>query len=235
MNTSTPSLLVIDDDPEFCAWVTTFLAEQGFDIREAHNAYEARAAAEDRPVDIYLLDLLLPGTSGKVLCREIVETTNAGIIVVSVLESDEERIALLELGADDYLVKPFNPRELLARIRAYLRRNSGQAVETARAFGPWCLSPGERKLVRNDSTVVTLTPSEARVMRLFAENPKLVFERDEILAVSRMRQLGERNDRSVDNLIKRLRRKIEADPSNPEMIETVWGKGYAFRPLPPEA
>lgn len=222
-------MLLIDDDVAFCETIQSYLVSNGLDVRVAHNANEARVAVMEQPFDIFLLDLILPGTSGKVLCREFVETSDAGIIVVSVMESDEERINLLEMGADDYLVKPFSERELLARIRAYFRR--GRRVNNWRKleFGSWRLASSSRILRNRDGKVVTLTPSEARVMRLFAENPGLVFERGEILAVSRMRQYAGANDRSVDNLIKRIRRKIEDNPSEPQILETVWGKGYVLR------
>lgn len=229
MSEAQTNVMIVDDDPELCSSVQSYLTSEGFKVAAVNTVLEAREAMEVQEPDLFLLDLLLPGTSGKVFCREIVESTRAGVIVVSVLDSDEERITLLEMGADDYLVKPFNPRELLARIRAYLRRASGLAAPSVRRFGVWSLTNGERRLVHRGGTVITLTPSEARVMRLFADNPDLVFDRSEILAVSRMRQIGAGNDRSVDNLIKRLRRKIEVNPSNPELIETVWGRGYVFR------
>ncbi|MEM8570890.1 MAG: response regulator transcription factor [Pseudomonadota bacterium] len=226
----TPFVLVVDDDKAHCARLQTLLEGQGFRAETANNVALARNVAADNSVDLYLLDLQMPGTSGKVFCKEIADTSRAGVIVISGVDSDDDRIALLEIGADDYIVKPFNETELLARVRAYFRRIGQRIVERVQTFGPWRLDDVGKRMTHEDGSVVTLTPSEAQVMRLFASNPGIVFDREELLAVSRVRQHGGNNDRSIDNLIKRLRRKIEADPANPVYLQTVWGQGYAFRP-----
>lgn len=221
-------VLVIDDDPVIRDDVAAFLTGQNYHVETAADASEMRAAFQAHSFDIVLLDLILPGTSGKVLCRHLHDTTSVGIIVVSAVDSDEERIALLELGADDYLVKPFNMLELHARMRALFRRTGGQTARRLTGFGNWAVDKGERRLTHTDGIVVALTPSEAQLMRLFLSSPGIVFDREELLAVSRIRQHSGRSDRSVDNLVRRLRRKIEDDPNDPRHLQTVWGQGYVF-------
>lgn len=221
-------ILVVDDDVEFVNDVVTTLASRGYAVRSAGSVTEARTQLSEFTDDLILLDLLLPGTNGRVLCCEIAESTQAGIIVVSAVDDDAERIALLDFGADDYIVKPFNMLELHARIRAYFRRSKNNTLAHSHNFGPWRLHENDRHLLHEDGRLVTLTSSEALVMRLFTASPGLVFDREDLLAVSRIRQHVGRNDRSVDNLIKRLRQKIESDPGHPTHIQTVWGRGYVF-------
>lgn len=232
MNTpDTPPIktLVIDDDPAYLADMTELLSQNGFAVSTALDGAQMRSRMQDETFDIFILDLLLPGTSGKVLCRQLVETAHGGIIVVSAVDDDEERIALLELGADDYIVKPFNAQELLARMRAVMRRIAPGPTRRVTQFGRWTVGDGETRLIGADGVSVALTPSESRLMRLFLASPGLVFNREEILAVSRVRQHGGGSDRSVDNLIRRLRHKIETDPNDPRHIQTDWGHGYVFR------
>ncbi|MBJ3775665.1 response regulator [Acuticoccus mangrovi] len=222
-------ILFVDDDMALAQATAEFLRERGFAVAHAATAAQARQMVANETFDVFLLDIVMPGVSGKVLCREIAATQRAGIIMVSSLESDAERIALLEMGADDYIVKPFNPLELLARIRAFLRRRAGDGPPArATRLGPWSIGEGGRLLKHEDGRVVTLTPSEAQVLRHFLANPGLVCSREEILAISRLRQHAGLNDRSVDNLMKRLRRKIEPDPAHPTYLQTVWGRGYVF-------
>lgn len=223
-------ILVVEDDIALGLETARFLADRGYAVEFADDVVSARRIYEATPVDLFVLDIVMPGTSGKVLCREVSESSRAGVIVVSSLEADEDRISVLELGADDYLVKPFNPLELLARVRAFFRRQDRSApVAQVTKIGDWTFDGGDRRIRHRDGKVVTLTPSEAQVLRYLTANPGIVFDREEILAVSRVRQHAGTNDRSVDNLIKRLRQKIEPDPRRPVHIETVWGKGYRFR------
>lgn len=223
-------ILVVEDDIALGLETARFMADRGYAVDFADDAVSARRIFEATPIDLFILDIVMPGTSGKVLCREIVESSRAGVIIVSSLEADEDRISLLEMGADDYLVKPFNPLELLARVRAFFRRqDSTVPVSRVTQIGDWTFEGGDRRIRHRDGKVVTLTPSEAQVLRYLTANPGIVFDREEILAVSRVRQHAGANDRSVDNLIKRLRQKIEPDPGSPVHIETVWGKGYTFR------
>ncbi|WP_170134898.1 response regulator [Acuticoccus kandeliae] len=225
-------VLLVDDDEDYCVKVQAQLQERGYFVDCAHDVPSARRLIDARPYDLYLLDLIMPGTSGKVLCRELATQSVAGIIVVSSISDDAERIALLELGADDYIVKPFNALELLARVRSVLRRSDRNRATPRQAprFGPWALVDGERHLKHEDGRVISLTSSEAEILRFFVANPNMLCTREDILAVARVRQYAGANDRSVDTLIRRLRKKVEVDPGNPRLIETVWGQGYVFRP-----
>ncbi|MCV6586930.1 MAG: response regulator transcription factor [Marinibacterium sp.] len=225
-------ILICDDDIEFAQKTCAFLSGKGYPIDHAPDVPVARQMMADQSYDLFLLDLVMPGTSGKILCHEIASRVDAGIIMVSSIDDDAERISLLELGADDYIVKPFNEFELLARVRAVLRRRTSATQSKTRVtrFGPWELVENERHLKHDDGRMVTLTSSEARVMRFFAENPDVLCTREDLLAVARTRQHRGAADRSVDALIKRLRSKIERDASNPDHIHTVWGQGYTFRP-----
>lgn len=224
-------VLMVDDDLDLSQETCAFLIDKGYEVTHAPNVPTARQMIADNPYDLFLLDLMMPGTSGKVLCREIATRMDAGIIMVSSIEDDAERIALLELGADDYIIKPFNQLELLARIRALSRRRqSNQASRTRLTqFGAWELVEDERHLKHDDGRLITLTSSEAQILRFFTENPDVLCTREDLLAVGRVRQHGGAGDRSVDALIKRLRSKVEEDPGNPVHIQTVWGQGYVFR------
>lgn len=228
---TTAQILMVDDDLELAKKTCDFLIDRGYNLAHAPNVPVARQMITSTDYDLFLLDLMMPGTSGKVLCREIASRADAGIIMVSSIEDDAERIALLELGADDYIVKPFNELELLARVRALIRRRRGSQTGKTRIgrFGAWEFVENERHLKNDDGRMVTLTSSEAQILRFFAENPDVLCSREDLLAVARVRQHGGAGDRSVDALIKRLRAKIEPDPGNPSHVQTVWGQGYIFR------
>ncbi|MEO9779825.1 MAG: response regulator transcription factor [Sedimentitalea sp.] len=224
-------ILIVEDDEELATQTRSFLEERGYDVEWANSVGPARKLISQNPYDLYLLDIMMPGVSGKVLCREIAETSRSGIIMASSVTDDVERIALLELGADDYIVKPYIMLELLARIRAFFRRSQVGDTGNQRPtrFGPWRFVDDERHLQHDDGRLITLTSSEAQVIRYFLTNPGLVCSREDLLAIARVRQHGGTGDRSVDTLIRRLRTKIEPDPADPVFIETVWGQGYAFR------
>lgn len=228
--TSSARILVVDDNAEIAQRAREELRLRNFPSDYAPDVPAARALIAQHPYDLYLLDIVMPGTSGKVLCREIAETSDAAIIMVSSLSDDAERISLLELGADDYIVKPYNPNELLARVRAVLRRKGASILRQTRHthFGPWTMIDDERHLKHEDGRMVALTSSEAALMRHFLANPGTLHSRSDLLAIARMRQHSGIDDRSVDTLVKRLRKKIELDPSKPSFIQTVWGKGYTF-------
>lgn len=225
------NLLIVDDDEDLGKDTLQFLQENGFHVDHAIDVNSARRLIAKNHYDLYVLDLIMPGTSGRVLCREIRTASRAGIIMASSVSDDEERINLLQIGADDYIVKPFNPHELSARIHAILRRISIDAprnVHSAR-FGPWQLVESDRHVKHEDGRVVSLTHSEAEVLRYFVSNPDVLCTREDLLAISRVRQHGGNSDRSVDVLMSRLRKKLESDPAHPEFFHTVWGRGYIFR------
>lgn len=226
----TASILVVDDEQHYLETTSGFLVDDGYQVSTASNVAEARKEIAATRFDLFVLDIVMPGTTGKVLCREIRSSSTAGIIMVSSLSDDDERVGLLEMGADDYIVKPYVGRELLARVRAVIRRleTSTRQFESGAKFGDWQFLEGDRRIRHEDGRVVTLTNSEAELMRFFVANPNVACSREDILAISRMRQHGGYGDRSVDALIVRLRKKIEDDPKNPKLIETAWGRGYTF-------
>ena len=224
-------ILVIDDDPEIRELTQAYLSQQGFDVdcvegAEAMDAY----LAEVRP-DLIVLDLMLQGEHGLSIARRLKSDGDIPIIIVSAQGEDVDRIVGLEVGADDYLGKPFNPRELLARVRAVLRRvaqggddgNDGRIV-----FGEFELDLASHRLTR-DEKPVTLTSGEFDLLSILAGNPNKVLDRDRILDLLTG---AERSpfDRSIDVRVTRLRGKIEPDPSEPVYIKTIWGKGYMFCP-----
>jgi len=175
---------------------------------------------------------MLPGPGGLVFWREVVDGADCPVIIMSSLSDSDTVIALVELGADDYIVKPFEMGEMLARIRAVLRRHAKSAPkpQTAVRFGAWTFDAGERRVRHAEGFSVTLTQAETDVLRFMTASPGTTFSREDLLAVSRRRQHSGADDRAIDNLMKRLRKKVEEDTSAPCHIVTVWGKGYRFDP-----
>ncbi len=226
------SILIVDDDHILGEELETALASTGYTIQRCTNVPEARQLWNKTKVDLCLVDIVMPGPSGKVFCREISERTDAAIIMMSSLSDQDTIIALLDIGADDYIVKPFTFPEMMARVRAVLRRRTDRikphSVSTMQ-IGVWTFDLQLRRICNIDGLTVPLTQSEATVLRFLAQSPGVVFSREDILAVARTRQHAGKDDRAVDTLIKRLRRKIEVDPSNPTYILTEWGKGYTFQ------
>lgn len=234
-----PRLLVVDDDAELRELIDQYLSGQGFEVVtvEDGRAMDARLAdARDTAerFDLIILDLMLPGEDGLSIAKRLKSASTIPIIILSAQGEDVDRIVGLEVGADDYLPKPFNPRELLARIRAVLRRTTGQAQaggtpgEERFRFGHYVLDVQAHRLTRDDE-VVALTSGEFDLLAVLVRHPNRVLDRDRILDLLTG---AERSpfDRSIDVRVTRLRSKIEADPSNPQYIRTVWGKGYMFCP-----
>ncbi|MEW6646898.1 MAG: response regulator [Pseudomonadota bacterium] len=224
-------VLVVDDDAALRNLLTRYLTENGFDVTAVADGAAMGAAMAERRPDLLILDLMLPGEDGFTLARRLRSSSDIPIVILSARGEDVDRIVGLEIGADDYLPKPFNPRELLARIRAVLRRQRTAPAapgEAAIGFGPYRLELERHRLLR-DGSEVTLTTGEFALLRVFAEHPNRVLERDALL--ERLKGY-ERNpfDRSIDVRVNRLRRKIEADPASPQYIRTVWGEGYMFCP-----
>jgi two-component system OmpR family response regulator len=191
--------------------------------------------AESR-VDLILLDLMLPGEDGLSLCRDLRTQSNVPIIMLTAKGDEVDRVIGLEMGADDYLPKPFGSRELIARIRAVLRRSRENAAAPDPAkqpkhyrFDHWRLDTGRRELIRDDGTVVPLSTGEFDLLAVFVERPQRVLSRDQLLDLTHGRAASPL-DRSIDTQVSRLRRKLEQDPANPVIIKTVWGGGYTFTP-----
>jgi len=228
-----PHILVVEDDTGTRTLLARFLGENGFRATGARNAAEMWEALEGIAIDLVLMDVMLPGTSGLDLCRAVRRTSAVPIIMVTARGGETDRVLGLELGADDYVPKPFSRPELLARIRAVLRRGRGIIEEAAGTrtrrlrFASWVLDTARHELKAPDGAMVEISGAEYAVLLAFLEHPQRVMTRDRILELSRNR-IGEVFDRSVDVLVSRLRRKLGAPEEASELIKTVRGAGYLF-------
>ena len=227
-------LLIVDDDAKITQLMQKFLSAYGFHVTAAASGEEMFALLNSESAfELIILDVMLPGDDGFELLRKLRETLPTPIIMLTAVGEDTERIMGLELGADDYLTKPFNPHELLARIKAILRRGqSASAANTEEAYSKltfqgWVLDKLQRRLISPDGLEVAMTDGEYRLLEAFAENPNTVLSRDDLLAITQNRQAGP-FDRSIDVRISRLRQKIESDAKAPLVIKTVRGGGYIF-------
>ncbi|MET0250626.1 MAG: response regulator [Novosphingobium sp.] len=231
MNDPSPTrLLLVDDEAKLREPLADYLVRQGFVVTQAASAAEARARLDDGMADLVLLDIMMPGEDGLSLCRHLVETRAVPVIFLTARGEATDRIVGLEIGADDYVVKPFDPRELVARVRSVLRRATrGVAVTVADdqlyEFEGWRLDPLKRRLIDAEGVVVAISTVEFRLLMAFLDHPRQVLDRDRLLDMVRGRE-AHLFDRAVDNQISRLRRKIEVDSRNPQLIQTVWGGGY---------
>lgn len=226
-------ILLLDDDLEICELTQAYLQQQGFVVDTVQSGDALDAYLEDHEIDLLVLDLMLPGEHGLAIAQRIKKRRDMPIIIISAQGDDVDRIVGLELGADDYLAKPFNPRELLARIRAVLRRSSRLAQDsdespTSVSFGEFVLDLSAHQLCRGDEDI-PLTSGEFDLMAILVAHPNKVLHRDRILDLLTG---AERSpfDRSIDVRVTRLRSKLEVDPANPIFIKTIWGKGYMFCP-----
>ncbi len=228
-----PHILVVDDNREIRDSLAQFLKKNGRRAIVAASAEAARITIKENRIDLVILDIMMPGEDGISLCRSIRETHHIPVILLSARGEDVDRIVGLEVGADDYVVKPFNPRELLARIDAVMRRTyalppsvaapSGDAI----GFERWTLKLAERELVDDTGVTHELSTGEYRLLLAFLERPKIVLTREQLLDLAFDRG-ADVFDRAVDTQVSRLRRKIEPDPRAPRLIKTVWGGGYVF-------
>ena len=223
-------LLLVDDEATLREPLADYLVRQGFVVDQAGSAAEARTRLRDAPPDLVLLDIMMPGEDGLSLCRHLAESQAIPTILLTARGEATDRIVGLEIGADDYVTKPFEPRELVARIRSVLRRASkGAAAATEEEhdflFDGWRLDPLKRKLTDPEGAVVAISSVEFRLLMAFLDHPRQVLDRDRLLDMVQGRE-AHLFDRAVDNQISRLRRKIEADSRNPTLIQTVWGGGY---------
>jgi two-component system phosphate regulon response regulator OmpR len=232
-------LLVVDDDPKLRELLQRYLTTNQFEVTLAPDAGVMDRLVRRQPFDLVILDLMLPGEDGLSILRRLRGTGDATPVIMLTAKGDEvDRIVGLEMGADDYLAKPFNPRELLARIHAVLRRQpppEAPGAPSAEAgsirFGDFELDLAMRRLTR-DGTPVPLTSGEFAVLKVFARHPRQALGRDKLMLLARGREYGA-FDRSLDVQISRLRKLIEPDPQHPRYIQTVWGVGYAFVPDDP--
>ncbi|MCC5851797.1 MAG: two-component system response regulator OmpR [Alkalimonas sp.] len=235
MTTETTKILVVDDDVRLRALLERYLVEQGFMVRAVADYEQMQRLMEREHFHLMVLDLMLPGEDGLSICRKLRQQENQIPIIMLTAKGDEvDRIIGLEMGADDYLPKPFNPRELLARIRAVLRRKSKELPgapaqeETIVTFGPFHFNLATREM-RKGEDVLPLTSGEFAVLKVLVSHPREPLSRDKLMNQARGRDYSAM-ERSIDVQVSRLRRMLEDDPAHPRYIQTVWGLGYVFVP-----
>jgi DNA-binding response OmpR family regulator len=235
MNETTARLLLVDDDPRLRDLLVRYLESQDFSVKGVGDGVQMRQALDRGHFDLIVLDLMLPGESGLDICRRLRGQGDATPIVMLTAKGDEiDRIVGLEIGADDYLPKPVNPRELLARIRSVLRRSGAAAPGAPQAeggeirFGPFRLDLGRRELSR-DGAPLKITSGEFAVLAVLLRHPRQPLSRDRLMSLARGRE-HDAFERSIDVTITRLRRLLEDDPRHPRILQTVWGVGYAYVP-----
>ncbi|MCC6480061.1 response regulator [Sphingorhabdus sp.] len=227
-----PHILLVDDELSIRDPLARYLEKQGYRVTEAGNAASARDALKGYDIDVVLLDIMMPGEDGISLTRFIAEAGGPPVILLTARSEEADRILGLEIGADDYVVKPFSPRELVARIKVALRRTNGvQAANgnggTIWAFDGWQLKTAEQQLFDPHGALVPLSSGEYRLLEALVERAGQVLNRDQLLDLTKGRIAGP-FDRAVDNQVSRLRRKIEPDSKDPVYIKTIWGGGYRF-------
>lgn len=228
-----PHILIVDDNREIRDLVSRALVKEGFRISVAADGRAMRNVMTDARIDLIILDLMLPGEDGLSLCRALRTESRVPIIMLTAKGDEIDRVVGLELGADDYIAKPFGSRELIARIRAVLRRshNDGSADRAAPPagyhFDRWRLDTGKRELFRADGVTVPLSTGEYDLLVALVERPQRVLSRDQLLDLARGRAANA-FDRSIDTQVSRLRKKLELNANDPKIIKTVWGGGYMF-------
>ena len=228
-------ILIVDDQKEICDVVEEYLVTEGYRVSTAHDGVGMRRVLAQSPVDLVILDLMLPGEDGLTLARGLRDESGIGIIILTGRGETVDRIIGLEMGADDYLPKPFHLRELLARVKSVLRRVSSHGQEKASAarstarFAGWNLDLSSRELMSPAGREVRLTTGEFDLLTAFVNNANQVLTRDRLLDLARSREAGP-FDRTIDVQVGRLRRKLEDDPQRPSIIKTVRGSGYIFTP-----
>lgn len=230
-------ILVVDDHQEIRELLGTYLAQHHYRVSVAENGEAMRAALAQGGIDLIILDLMMPGEDGLSLCRHVRDIGGPPVIMLTAMSEDADCIVGLEIGADDYVTKPFVPRVLLARIKAVLRRQSSAVGDESPArsssggqqwkFVDWTLDANQRQLTHANGLLVPLSTAEFRLLEVFIQHPQRVLSRDQLLTLTKGRE-ADPFDRSIDNQVSRLRKKIEDDAQNPTLIKTVWGGGYMF-------
>jgi two-component system OmpR family response regulator len=233
--TKSAHILIVDDHQEIRHLVSRILEKDGYRVSTAADGRQMRQRLRDHNIDLIVLDLMLPVEDGLALCRDLRAKSSPIPIIILTAKGDEiDRVLGLEMGADDYVAKPFSSRELLARIKAVLRRSHAFPPQGRNAdpalyrFGHWSLDTTRREL-ENDDIVVPLSTGEFNLLMAFLRHPHRVLNRDQLLDLAKGRSAAPL-DRSIDLQVSRLRRKIEKDAKNPEIIKTIWGDGYIFTP-----
>ncbi len=228
-------ILIVDDNTDILELVSRFLVKDNYRVSTAQDGRAMKKVLANSHIDLIVLDLMLPGVDGLTLCREVRADSNIPIIMLTAKGEEIDRILGLEMGADDYMAKPFGTRELLARIKAVLRRTHSMTPDgvsettTKYKFAKWILDTAMRELVSSENIVVPLSTGEYDLLIALVERPQRVLSRDQLLDLARGRS-SVAFDRSIDTQVSRIRRKIEVDPKKPELIKTVWAGGYIFTP-----
>jgi len=232
MTPSPTHLLLVDDEASLREPLAEYLTGQGFAVSEADDASKARTAMRTTNFDLVLLDIMMPGEDGLSLCRYVAAQYEIPVILLTAKGEAMDRIIGLEIGGDDYVVKPFDPRELVARIKTVLRRGKrgGQRIDedvSGYGFDGWVLDTVKRRLTDPDNVVVPISTAEFKLLLAFVNHAGQVLSRDQLLDLAHGRE-AHLFDRAIDNQISRLRKKIEVDNRNPKLIKTVWGGGYSL-------
>ncbi|MND76732.1 Aerobic respiration control protein ArcA [compost metagenome] len=229
-----PSVLIVDDDPLIRELLESYLAQEGYQVRCASTAEQAEACLAESPVDLVMLDIRLPGKDGLTLTRELRVRSEVGIILITGRNDEVDRIVGLECGADDYVIKPLNPRELVSRAKNLVRRvrhaqqpTAAPASAQLKRFAGWMLDNDRRRLIDRDGSETLLTHGEFQLLSVFLRNAGHTLSRDQLMDQIRNREWLP-NDRSIDVLVGRLRRKLRDDPAEPQLIITIHGAGYLF-------
>jgi two-component system OmpR family response regulator len=224
-------ILVVDDHRDIRESLSKYLGQHAYRVSLAADAAEARKIIDLGAIDLVVLDIMMPGEDGLSLCRHLRQTMNLPVILLTAVADDTDRIVGLEMGADDYLTKPFNPRELLARIKTVLHRahslppRSAPVEADQMTFGKWTFDIAQREVRGPDGVGIPLSTAEFHLLSAFLEHPKMVLSRDQLLDITSGRS-AKVFDRAIDNQVSRLRKKLEDDPRKPTLIKTVWGGGY---------
>ena len=231
---SSAHILVVDDAPDIREPLAKYLTKNGYRVSQTESAAKARQVIKNNAIDLLVLDIMMPGEDGLSLCRHVRESSQTPIILLTAMTEETDRIIGLEMGADDYVSKPFNPRELLARIKAVLRRFHSLPPEPHITehdqikFDHWTLDTKRRELIDENGVTIPLSTGEFNLLNVFLSRPDRVLSRDQLLDLTQSRN-AEAFDRSIDNQVSRLRKKIEIDVKSPQFIKTVWGGGYRFQ------
>ena len=228
-----PSILIVDDDPKIRDLTSQYLIDQGLNVYTANGGKEMDTFIANHHVNLIILDLMMPEENGLAICQRLRGSGNFTPIIILTAKGDEiDRIVGLEMGADDYVSKPFNPRELLARINAVLRRNELKQTQSSTsenlAFGSFLFNSDTRSLTKNGAPI-SITSGEFELLKVFIDHPRQPLSRDQIMQLAKGRELDV-FDRSIDVQISRLRKILEDDPTSPKFLQTMWGFGYIFVP-----
>ncbi len=232
MNAEKPHILIIDDHADIRDPLAKYLSNHGMRTSTAADGVEMDQILKTAAVDLIVLDIMMPGEDGFSICRRIQDSSKIPVILLTALTDETDRIVGLELGADDYISKPFNPRELLARIKSVIRRTNmlpakEHKVRGSAKFSGWTFDLSNKEIIGKDGISIRLSSGEHTLLVTLIEHEGVVLNRDQLLDLTKGRE-AQLFDRSIDNQISRLRQKIEKDPKNPEIITTKWGGGYSF-------